>query len=388
MIMRSYVRATIQIRRQSTLFGRSGSVGLITAASFFALVASPIKAEKLRQDICPVGTVEAPLTFIYEGQLYEPPLQLLGTNRGSIDRSAPEKLLECFYSALKARNVAMLTNLYAENECPSMFSPDPEAQIEGMVLREKIQYGQYTIVVAELTVNGRVERGTLAMKKVGTNWFFTTVLSQDRTYHFYKTLQTESDLGRRSTVYCPRSDGPLVRMTFYPFTNAADGPPIVVEYRGANYGPGNVLEYHGITRTNYDLTTPGNAIRAVYAAALANDPEWYISMINPSELDVPVQHISGSAKTLRQFITNDLSKASEALRRGGTITLGRVAYYGEYAILISQRADGEQDWLVFKRVNGRWLVTDELSRGNPVLAFLTDRPHPNVVYLVPKVLPW
>lgn len=382
--MRPYVKAPHQKRRQTPLFIRSGL--MVLAASFFALVVSSVKAEKLRQDIYP-GIGGVPLSFIYEGQLYEPPLQLSGTNADSIDRSTPERLLECFYTALKARNVAVLTNLYAENECHVMFSFEPDVQIRGLVLKEKIQYGQYTIVVAELTTDGRVERGTLAMKKVGTNYFFTDVLSQDRTYQFFKAFQSQSDFVRRTSVYRPRSDKPLIQMIFYPFTNAAGGPPIVVEYRGRNYGPGNMLEYRSITRTNFDLRTPEGAIRAVYAAALANDVEWYISLINPNELDMPIHPVSGSAKKLRQFVTNNLSRASEMLRLSSTVSLSRVVYYGEYAITISQRAGQEQDCLAFKRVNGRWLVTDELRRENLVWAFLTDRPHPNVVYFLPKVLP-
>jgi hypothetical protein len=344
------------------------------------------EAGQFRHEIYPDKVQGAPLTFICQGLIYQPPLPLFGTN-STIDRSSPESLMENFFTAMKNKDTNLYNNLYIANEQIATLSAETGDHFDAMRLLEKIDYGSNTLIVFEASVNNQTGKTVRVLKLIGTNYYLSDALQEDRTYIFFYAFFEQTNLIHRAVQGTNGTVVPTFRLSYYAFTNTTDEPPLIIEYCGTNYTPSYPLHFTNLLRTNQDLSTPESALSAVFAAAYWTNLNWYLSLIVSNEVDAPFERITGLSLTIRQYVSNDLERVSRVLRYKQVFSIKSTIYFGDYALVTYQSRSGENDALVFKTDGVQWLLTDELNRGDMVRNLLMNERTPYTFPFYPKIMP-
>jgi hypothetical protein len=342
---------------------------------------------QFRHEVYQKQSTNHPLVFVCNGELYSPPLSLSGTNV-VLDRSSVESVAANYYTALKNNDSSLFNKLYEPNEQTTSLEAGPNDRVGAFILKEKVNYGNFTIIIFEGSFNNLRVSSCLAIKKIGDAYYLTDILIEDRCYNYFKNILQEPGFIYQTEVNASTKNSACLREEIYPFTNSTVQPPIVVEYSGTNYGRSYPMPSLIFDRSNQNLSSPETANLAAYAAAFNTNLDWYSSLINPDELEAPFQTISGISQTLKNVITKEMLRSGRVLHLKKDFEIFRVIYFGQYAFVATQSAGGGQDVLTFKTNGKQWLLTDELNReGNMVRNFILGAPSPDTIPFYPKVLP-
>ena len=359
---------------------------LVVGALLLQVFVHECDGGQFRHEIYQKKSVKHPLVFICDGELYALPISLSGTNV-VIDRSSAESLAANYYTALKNKDVSLFNRLYAPNEQTTSLEAGPNDHVDAVFLKEKINYGNFTVIVFEGRFNNLVGSSCLAMKKIGDAYYLTDILIEDRSYNYFKNILQEPDFICQTKENADTKNSVFIREKVYPFTNSTFQPPIAIEFSGTNYGTNYPVSTLTLDKASQNLSSPETANMAVYAAVFSTNLDWYYSLVNPDELDAPFQTVSGFSQTLKNAIAKDMLRSSRVLHLKRRLEIASVIYFGQYAFVTTRSTVG-QDALTFKFNGKQWLLTDELNRtGNMVRNFVLGTQSPDTIPFYPKVLP-
>jgi hypothetical protein len=353
---------------------------------YFGVLDFPVLSALVRYDFFPEGQRTCPVSLIFEGQFLKPPQTIERASSKKVDRSTPETVMASMLRAAYDGDTDAYNLLYAPGERTSSLAQDSKGKLVKATAKEKLQFGEFTIMVCEVQSPEGSGSHPQVFRQTKGEYFLTDAISNtNAAYELFRTFFLSRQNPTSVDVIDAVSATNLVRETFFAPGRRDVSSPVVVQYQGKVFNAPLALT-NAVTQANQDLSTPEGALIAVYAAARAADFDWYLSLIAPDERD----SANGAGVPLQKVLKKDLPNLARTLASNAPRSLVKVLHCGDFAIALTSAADAKAgsaiDWLALRKINGRWLLSDKLRNGEPILSYALGKIE-TISYFYQKILP-
>lgn len=366
----------------------------LLAITLLASLALPsqVVAASIRFDLLPAGQRAFPVSLIFEGELLQPPRAIERATAAKADHSSPETVMSAMLKATYDGDTNAYNSLYIEGEQDGSLADGSKGESVKAAATAKLHFGDFVILVcelkntdgSELKSSDGINKFPFVFRKLGEEFFLTDALSGTNTA--YQLFESSFLFGPKPILVPnkPSASSNLVAEVIFAPSRARLPPPVTVQFEGKVFNP-PLRVTNTVTKANQNLATPEAAWAAIYSAAKDADFDWYLSLVAPDERE----SVGDSGVPLQKMLQDELPQLSGNLALRPPPDLIKMVRYGDYAILLLRAAHGpaeKTDWLVVKKHDAEWLLSDKLRNGHAVLGYFLGQTE-EVSYGYQKVLP-